>query len=112
MEAQERPASPGAEPRPRLQGHEVVDEQGEKIGAVSDVVFDSGTGDAQWVVVNIGVLRAAHFVPLHNAYVSAEGRLVIPFDKRTVKGSPRAGRDHIMTSELEHELAEHYSLAV
>ncbi|MDY7099655.1 MAG: PRC-barrel domain-containing protein [Actinomycetota bacterium] len=111
MEAQEHPAGFGAD-QPRLQGHDVVDEQGEKIGAVSDVVFDSATGDAAWVVVNTGVLRAAHFVPLQNAYVSAEGRLVVPFDKRTVKGSPRAGRDHIMTSELQHSLVEHYSLAV
>ena len=42
---------------------------------------------------------------------SDTGSVVVPFDKRTVKRSPRANRDHLLTPEVEAELIQHYELS-
>jgi ribosomal 30S subunit maturation factor RimM len=96
---------------PIFQGSPVVDEDGQKIGKVTDVLSDDRTLVPQWVVVELGLLGAQHYVPLEGAYQTEEGPLVIPFDKRTVKQAPRAHRNHILSKELEGELRQHYGIA-
>ncbi len=54
-------------------GHQVFDDRGERIGQVTDVIYDPTNdviGDPlisptpSWLVVDPGVLRAAHYVPV------------------------------------------------
>jgi hypothetical protein len=96
---------------PRFVGHEAIDQRGTKIGTVTDVLSDDNTGEPTWAVVNTGVMRAAHYVPLVDAYESEQGRLVVAFDKDTVKHSPRAGREHVLLRSTEEELRRYYGLA-
>lgn len=101
--------------------HDVVDEHGEKVGVVDDVVYDENVSDEAligdngppqptWLVVNPGALRAAHFVPVAGSYRAQSGAVVIPWDKSWVKSAPKAGRDHVLTDSDRRELADHYAL--
>jgi hypothetical protein len=91
-------------------GHRVVDDHHRPIGKVTDVIYDE-TGIPKWAVVSPGVFRAEHFLPLDNTYLSLEGNLVVPFDKRTVSRSPKAERDHILSPITERALEQYYQLA-
>ena len=87
-----------------LEGTDVYDPNGEKIGAVDEVFYDNTTGVPEWISVGTG------FVRLNKAVVPIEGisfagdRIVVPFEKDRVKGSPDVGTDEI-TTEQERELA-------
>jgi hypothetical protein len=92
-----------------LTGHPVVDDHHEKVGVISDVLYDDD-GVPRWAVVDPGVMRAEKFVPVEGSYLSQEGELVIPFAKDQVKHSPKAPRDHVLDSRTEHVLEEHYEV--
>jgi uncharacterized protein YrrD len=104
----ETEVDPGAT---EFRGHRVINEQGEKIGVVTDVIYDPQTNEPTWVVVDAGLLHADHYMPLVGSYRSVEGNLVASFDKATVKHAAKAPKDHVMTRELERELCAHYGLA-
>ena len=91
-------------------GHRVVDDHHRPIGKVTDVIYDE-TGIAKWAVVSPGVFRAEHFLPLDKTYLSLEGNLVVPFDRRTVSRSPKAERDHVLSPITERALEQYYQLA-
>lgn len=93
-------------------GHTVVDERGDVIGKVSDVVYGGATGQApKWLVVDVGLLGVSHYAPAERATLTETGEIVAAFDKRQVKSAPKAHRDHIVTNELEDEISRHYELA-
>ena len=104
-------------------GHEVIDEQGNHVGRVTDVIYDDadvgqppagdgGIGRAPtWLVVDPGLLRAAHYLPVAGSYRTADGTIVTPWDKDWVKSATKASRDHILTRAQRDELLSHYALA-
>jgi hypothetical protein len=94
-----------------LTGHNVVDMHNESVGTVTDVLYDDRAATPMWAVVRTGRLSGEHFVPLEEAYLDVEGRLVVPFDKNDVKRAPRVRRAHILTPEARRELREHYGVA-
>jgi sporulation protein YlmC with PRC-barrel domain len=92
-------------------GHEVVDEHGEAIGKITDVIYDVNQIDEpRWLIVDPGVFRAEHYVPAAGAYTTEGGRVVVPYDKRWVRSAPKAG-DHVMTDDVLAELGRHYEPA-
>lgn len=104
--------------QPEYVGHTVVDEHDHEIGTVIDVAYDdasSGAGavseEPRWLVVDPGLFKAAHWVPVAGCYRSATGSIVVPWDRDLVKHSPKATDDHRMTPALEHELAAHYEIS-
>jgi hypothetical protein len=97
---------------PVFTDHAVLDRRGTKVGDVVDVVSDSSTLEPRWFVVDPGTLKAAHYVPVAGSYQTEAGDIVVPYDADSVKHAPKAHRDHIVTPELDHELREHYGLAV
>ena len=103
---------------PDYVGHTVVDERAQEIGKVIDVAYDDSSSGAgglsespSWLVVDPGVFKAAHWVPVAGTYRSASGNIVVPWDRELIKHSPKATDDHRMTPALERELTEHYELA-
>jgi hypothetical protein len=92
-----------------LTGHVVVDDHHEKVGTVSDVLYDDG-GEPRWAVVDPGVMRPEKFVPVEGSYVTDDGEMVIPYGKDQVKHSPKAPRDHVLDSRTEFVLEEHYEV--
>jgi hypothetical protein len=92
--------------------HHLLDQKGNKVGEVVDVVSDPSTLEPKWFVVDPGTFKAAHYVPVLGSYQTAQGDVVVPYDQDSVKHAPKAHRDHIVTPELEQDLLEHYGLAV
>ena len=104
--------------QPEFVGHPGIDEHDHQIGTVVDVAYDdssSGAGAVSesptWLVVDPGMLRAAHWLPVAGTYRSASGSIVVPWDRDIIKHSPKATDDHRMTPALERQLTEHYELA-
>jgi uncharacterized protein (TIGR02271 family) len=91
-------------------GHEVVDQTGDKVGKVSTVFLDDETGRPEWLAVSTGLFaKRSSFVPLDGATVRGE-RLVVGWDKATVKDAPQVDDDgdgHLTPAE-EQELYRYY----
>ena len=105
----------GFDTGPAYTGHEVLDENSEHVGKVTDVIYEEAGGDIPsqptWLVVDPGVLRTAHYVPAAGAYRTSEGAIVVPWDKDWIKSATKATRDHILTEEQRDELRTHYAMA-
>ena len=91
-------------------GSEVIDPDQRLIGTIDDVVYDE-VGEPIWAVVELGLMRSAHYLPVAAGYLSDNGKFVVPYDKRTVKSAPKARRDHILDRNVEAQLIQHYELA-
>jgi len=100
----EDPAQPG------LTDHEVVDEQHQHVGKVTDVILDDHDFTPLWATVKTGVLRGEHLAPLEGAYLSDDGRLVLPYSKDLVLHAPKAPRDHVLTPDLTQDVQQHYAM--
>lgn len=93
-----------------FRGHDVVDPENRLIGTIDDVLYDH-RGEPAWAVVNLGLLRSSHYLPVAAGYLAEDGTFVVPYDKRTVKTAPKAQRHHIIDPDTASELAAHYELA-
>lgn len=109
--------SPHRAPRPTYTGQHVLDERGDDIGRVVDVIYtdpdltDDGSMTPQWLVVDPGLLRAAHYVPIEGSHFNESGMVVVPWDKRWVKSAPKASGDHLLSNTVASELEQHYALS-
>lgn len=101
------PQTPGAEPV--LSGHEAFDEHHDKLGTVTDVLYDD-QGAPRWAVINPGLLQRERYVPVDGAFVTEAGQVVMPYSRDTVKAARPASRDHILDPVVERALEEHYAL--
>lgn len=104
-------------PRPTYTGHQVLDERGDDVGRVIDVIYtdpstsDDGSMTPNWLVVDPGLLRSAHYVPIEGSYVTDAGALVVPWDKRWIKSAPKANGDHLLSFDQIADLEAHYALS-
>jgi PRC-barrel domain len=89
----------------------VVDTNYQPVGKVTDVLFDDREVAPRWAVVKTGLFGGERFVPLQNAYVDEAGRLVVPFDKVSIKRAPKTRGDHVLSSEVAKELRDYYGIA-
>jgi len=90
-------------------GSDVIDPTQRLIGKIDDVVYDDD-GQPVWAVVELGLMRSAHYLPLAAGYLADDGKFVVPYDKHMVKTAPKARRDHVLDRHVEVELIEHYDL--
>jgi ribosomal 30S subunit maturation factor RimM len=93
-----------------FRGHDVVDPDHRLIGTISDVVYD-GDGQPEWAVVDLGLLRSSHYLPVAAGYMSEAGEFVVPYDKRIVKSAPKADRSHVVDADMASRLHVHYETA-
>jgi hypothetical protein len=91
--------------------HDVVDSGGRKIGLLESVYVDTGTDEASFGAVRIGMLgrRRLTFVPLDRAVV-LPGALKIAYAKSQVKGAPTIDTDGELEAVDEPGLFKHYGL--
>lgn len=106
--------------------HRVIDEHGDGVGTVTDVIYgrsidaqntgddngagaDLGAGDVPtWLIVDPGVMRASHYVPVAGSYRTDDDDLVVPWSKDWILSAPKAGKDHVITDDDRVGLEEHY----
>jgi uncharacterized protein (TIGR02271 family) len=92
-------------------GHDLVDEQGSKIGRIDEVYVDHRTGQPEWIAVTTGWFGArTSFVPLRGL-TSSEDVLVSPWDGDKVKDAPHAEPDGELSESEEAALYAHYDMA-
>jgi hypothetical protein len=96
---------------PSFSGHTVLDQAGDKVGPVIDLISDRSTLEPRWMVVDIGLLKTSHLVPVDGCYRTEDGDIVVPFSKDLLKHSPKTTGDHILTPEDENEAKAYYGLA-
>lgn len=90
-------------------GHTVVDPQGQKLGEVTDVVFDETADEPRLMVVDPGKLSRSHFVPTEGAEAQGDA-IVVPYDKDQVKSSPKASKDHVLSGHQIDAVEAHYGV--
>jgi PRC-barrel domain len=93
-------------------GHDVVDSAGHKIGTLESVYVDTGTDQAAFATVTVG-LPTRHrlvFVPLLGATVGP-GYLKVTYDKGLVKDAPSIDTDGVLPAADEEPIFKHYGLA-
>ncbi|MEO6653162.1 MAG: hypothetical protein ABIP17_10950 [Ilumatobacteraceae bacterium] len=100
--------------------HKLLDEHDHEVGTISDVIYgtssdrpadDQADRTPTWLVVNPGLLRAAHYVPAGGSYRTDNGDVVVPWSTEWIKSAPKAESDHVVTDDLLAELTEHYGSA-
>ena len=47
----------------QYRGHDVVDPNHKLVGTINDVLYDTH-GEPTWAIVDVGLLRASHYVPV------------------------------------------------
>jgi sporulation protein YlmC with PRC-barrel domain len=95
----------------RLKDRAVIDPKGTKIGKVTDVIFDSSDLEPDWLVVRPGLFKGEHYVPVEGALTEGDQFIVVPYEIETVTSSPKASRDHTMSSVARSVLRDHYHVA-
>src|SRR3954452_10007838 len=91
-------------------GHDLVDEEGSKIGRIEEVYIDDDTRQPEWIAVATGLLgRSTNFVPL-SGLTASDDVLVSPWSKDKVKDSPHVDPDEHLSREEEASLSRHYGL--
>ena len=81
-------------------GCTAVDDHGERIGNITDVIYDLD-GEPRFAVVKPGMLRRERIAPLEGAYHTDEEHVVLPLPKDVVLSGPVAPRDHVIPVESD-----------
>lgn len=92
-------------------GHDVVDDEGHKIGRLESVYVDTGSDQPAFATVTVG-LPTRHrlvFVPLAGATVGP-GYLRVTYSRRTVRDAPSIGVDGVLPAGDEEAVFQHYGL--
>lgn len=91
-----------------LVGKTVVGPDGEKIGKVQDIYFDTGTDHPEWISVTTGLFGTHRsLVPLAQA-TDDGGDLHVPFGKEQVKAAPHYDPGKELSEEDEADIFRHY----
>jgi uncharacterized protein (TIGR02271 family) len=94
----------------QIQGADIVDESGDKIGSVSDIYLDDETNQPEFALVTSGLFGTKHhFVPLRDAELTGD-QLRVPYGKDQVKNAPSIDADGQLSQEEEQDLYSYYGL--
>ena len=94
----------------RLDGVEVTNQDGEKLGKVDGLFVDDQVNVPTWVAVGSGIFGSHHsLVPLAQTRF-VDGRLLVPYSKDDLTLAPHHDPDEPLTVEQEHTLFAHYNV--
>lgn len=92
-----------------LQGKDVYDSDGHKIGGARQVFIDDETGSPEWVTVRTGLLGMKEtFIPLDGSDFSGD-RISVPYTKSFVKGAPNIDENSHLSQDQERDLYTYYN---
>lgn len=94
---------------PIFTGRRVLDEHGLPLGSITDVVYADGEYEPEYLVVDPGPLRRAHYVPAAGASQTPEGEIVVPWDRDWFKLAPKASTRPVITDTDRRALEVHYA---
>jgi len=103
-------------PTTHLTGRRVLDQHGEQIGTITDVLSDDRTLEPRWAVVSYGIFNHhRRLVPVSRLYTAARdderaAPVVSTIDKDIVRHAPKhAGGP--LTREVDRLLGDYYGVA-
>ncbi|WP_106848355.1 DUF2382 domain-containing protein [Blastococcus sp. Marseille-P5729] len=86
----------------------VYDQDGDKVGGVSQVYTDDQTQEPTWVSVNTGLFGTNEtLIPLADARISGE-EIHVPYEKGFIKDAPNVDADHHLDADDERRLYEYF----
>lgn len=89
-------------------GHDLIEEDGSKIGRIENVYVDVDSSRPEWVAVTTGWFGSRmSFVPLDGLESDGE-HLISPWSKSQVKDAPTASSEGELSREDEDRLYQHY----
>ncbi len=92
-------------------GRTVVDSEGEKVGAVSQLYEDTETGKPEWVLVKTGLFGTSEtFIPVANSAPEGD-QLRVPYTKAQIKDAPNVEAGGQLSTEDEDRLYRHYGFS-
>ncbi len=93
-----------------LEGLQVLDEQGAKVGKVSAVFLDAENGKPEWAAVKTGMFSGHEtLVPLVNASAS-DSELTVPYNKDMIKTAPHHDPASELSNQQEADLFSYYGV--
>jgi sporulation protein YlmC with PRC-barrel domain len=95
-----------------MQHDTLLDEHGNRVGMVTDVIYDDETQAPRFLVVKPGRFRPERYVPTARTYRSDRGQVVVECDRRVVQTAPKARGAHqeALDHHLRHEIEAHYGV--
>jgi len=92
-------------------GHDVVDIDGDKIGSLEAVYFDTATDQPAFATVQVGMVgrRRLVFVPLAGATVSPN-KVRVSVERKLARRAPAIDTDGQLAAADEPAVFEHYGL--
>ena len=92
-------------------GREIVDADGDKVGAIEELFRDEDTDQPEWAAVRTGLFGTKlSFVPIQAAEPSGES-VRVPFTKAQIKDAPKIDDSNGQLSQQEEaELYAHYGM--
>jgi hypothetical protein len=92
-------------------GLPVVDQDGDKVGNLESIYYDTATSEPAFGAVTAGIIGGKHltFVPLLGAGVAPK-HIRIAYDKKLVKDAPNIDTDGELDAATEPVLYDHYGL--
>lgn len=92
-----------------LIGHQVIDQEGHKVGKINQVYLDDNTDQPSWVSVHTGLFgRNETLVPLQGSQ-PVEEDIRVPYDKSVVKDAPHIDADRHISPEEEQTVRQYYA---
>lgn len=92
-------------------GHDVVDEEGRRIGSLESVYVDTSTDEPFFATVTTGLptRRRLVFVPLPGATAGPD-YLKVAYERGVIRKAPSIGVDDVLPMEDEPAIFVHYGL--
>jgi len=87
----------------------LIDEAGEMVGSITDVIANPFNLEPEFAVVKIGRFGGEHLIPL-GAVEPRNGEVVAQFSKQHIKETPKVRHHTAPTSEERIATYEHYGL--
>src|SRR5690349_14693288 len=94
-----------------LLNRSLVGDNGEKIGKISSIYVETGTGEPEWVGVSVGGLFGGKtaFAPVAQVLRQGDDAVVV-WDKRHLKNAPRPQTEGVMSPQEAHRLRGYYGM--
>lgn len=93
-------------------GRHVVDRDGERIGQIDDIFYDSRTGEPEWGLVRRGLIRRQEsMVPLAALETVDEKTMRVPFAEDEVLNAPAVQVHGSLSPEEKTALYRHYHMS-
>lgn len=92
-----------------MQGANVVDRDGDRIGRLEEVFTDEASGRPEFLGIGYGFLRTQRTLVPVEGIRADDGAIQVPYDKVTVTESPDVAGE-VITPAQEQALYDHYDL--